>query len=461
VISVTQDLRLGFIWRTSVVVLFGVRLMCGQAPAQDEQGYLRSVLPLIQQRNWSEAEAKFEQGLLQFPHSALLANALGMVYEQQGKEEAAAHQFEQALEWLPSFTAARIHLAAIYGKRGSCTKASELYHAAAEATGDAGALTTIGIGLGECQLYADAARFLEKAHRSDPALVTTTWNMALAEFKAGAFEQVLTALDSLPRGSDSEQPDVLYLRGKAMQQLKRPEASGMLAQACRAKPQEDYCDDAAIVLMREERLQQAAELFQTLLQSEQPTAGVLSTLGLIQFRLGRYHDAIESYTRAIQCDPASAAPREGLGFLLYMTGDLEGARTTVEDALKRSGVNFYLPYLHALILWRISHRLGPDALNSIASSLQRNTRFAPAYFLRGKIRLDGNDLNGALADFQRAAALDTKYALPWYKMAQIYYRQGRTNEAKAAEHHFAALGSLREEEALAKEAQDVLAPVKQ
>ncbi len=87
--------------------------------------------------------------------------------------------------------------------------------------------------------------------------------MALAEFKAGAFEQALTSLDALPRGSESEQPDVLYLRGKVMQALRRPDAGEILAQACRAKPQEDYCDDAAILLMHEERLQQAAELLET------------------------------------------------------------------------------------------------------------------------------------------------------------------------------------------------------
>lgn len=457
----TRDLRLGLFWRIIIFVILGTQLIWAQAPSEEEQRYLRSVLPLIQQRNWSDAESKFKEGLSHFPRSALLANALGMVYEQQGKQDAAERQFEQALEWLPSFTAARIHLAAIYGKQGNCAKASGLYSAAAQATADGSALTAIGIGLGDCQAYADAARVLEKAHAIDPASATTTWNMALAEFKAGAFEQTLTSLDALPRGSESEQPDVLYLRGKAMQALKRPEAGGILADACRAKPQEDYCDDAAILLMHQERLQQAAELLETELRSQQPTAGVLSTLGLVQFQLGRYREAIESYRRAIRCDPVLAAPREGLGFLLYMTGDLDGARTAVEDALKGSRVNFYLPYLHALILWRISHRLGPDALNSIAASVQRNPSFAPAYFLRGKIRLDGNDLNGALADFQMAARLDTKYALPWYKMAQVYYRQGRTDEAKTAERHFAALGSLREEEVLAKEAQDVLAPVKQ
>jgi tetratricopeptide (TPR) repeat protein len=452
-------LRLGLFWRATVVLILGSILIWGQAPSEGEQLYLRSVLPLVQERKWADAEGKFKEGLSQYPRSALLANALGMVYEQQGKVDAAARQFEQALEWLPSFTAARIHLAAIYGKQGDCAKASPLYSAAAEATVDSGALTAIGVGLGECQAYADAARVLEKAHRINPASSALTWNMALAEFKAGSFEQVLTSLDALPPGSESEQPEALYLRGKATQALKRSEAGGMLAQACRAKPQEEYCNDAAILLMGEEKLQQAAELLELELRNQQPTAGALSMLGLVQFRLGRYQEAIKSYTRAIQCNAALPAPREGLAFLLYMTGDLEAARATVEEAMKTPGVNFYVPYLHALILWRISHRSGSDALTSLAASLQKNPNFAPAYFLRGKIRAEGNDLAAALIDLQKAAALDTKYALPWYKMAQVYRRQGRIDEANRAEREFATLGSLREEEVLAKEAQDVLAPV--
>ena len=210
--------------------------------------------------------------------------------------------------------------------------------------------------------------------------------------------------------------------------------------------------------MRQDRLSDAADLLE-MVERSQPSATALSTLGLIQFRLGRYQQAIDSYTRAIDRDSTLAAPREGLGFLLYMTGDLEGARRTVEDALKRWSANFYLPYLHGLILWRMSHRFGSEAMSAIAASLQQNPRFAPAYFLRGKIRLGVNDIGGALADFQQASRLDPNYALPWYKMAQIYYREGRSEEGKEAERRFIALGSLREEEVLAKEAQDALAPV--
>ena len=124
----TRDLRLSVFWRTSVVIIAGARLVCSQAPSEEEQLYLRSILPLIQERKWGEAESRFKEGLAQFPRSALLANALGMVYEQEGKEGMAAGEYEKALEWLPSFTAARIHLAAIYGKQGNCAKASELYN---------------------------------------------------------------------------------------------------------------------------------------------------------------------------------------------------------------------------------------------------------------------------------------------------------------------------------------------
>jgi tetratricopeptide (TPR) repeat protein len=454
----TNQIWIRRLWRSKIVLVLMAGLLRSQAPSHDEQRYLASILPLIQQQKCSEAESKLKQGLSQFPRSALLANALGMVEERQEKFDAAAQDFERALEWLPSFTAAQIHLAEIYGKQGNCAKASRLFNAAASDISDSGALTTIGVGLGECQAYGDAARVLEKAHGLDPTSATITWNLALAQFKSGAFEEALRSLDALPRESESERSDVLYLRGKIFEALKRPEASGMLAQACRAKPQDDSCEDAAILLMRQDRLSDAADVLERA-KALQPSATILSTLGLVQFRLGRYRQAIESYTRAIDRDPTLTAPREGLGFLLYMTGDLEGARRSVEDALKQSSANFYLPYLQALILWRMSHRFSSDALNAIAASLQENPRFAPAYFLRGKIRLDANATASALADFEQASRLDPNYALPWYKMAQIYYREGQPEKAKEAEQRFIALGSLREEEVLAKEAQDALAPV--
>ena len=72
--------------------------------------------------------------------------------------------------------------------------------------------------------------------------------------------------------------------------------------------------------------------------------------------------------------------------------------------------------------------------------------------------MEQNDAAGALADFERAAELDPKYPLPYYKMAQIYARQGRVRDAEAARHKFSALGNLREEEILTRQTLDVLMP---
>src|ERR1700730_7922549 len=107
-------------------------------------------------------------------------------------------------------------------------------------------------------------------------------------------------------------------------------------------------------------------------------ATLLCAQGLAQFRLGRYHDAIATYTRAIRIDPHLDAAREGLGFLLYVTGDLEAARSIVEQGLSRPEADFYLPYLRALVLYRMSNSLWPEARRSLAESIQRNPTFAPS-----------------------------------------------------------------------------------
>jgi Tfp pilus assembly protein PilF len=91
-------------------------------------------------------------------------------------------------------------------------------------------------------------------------------------------------------------------------------------------------------------------------------------------------------------------------------------------------------------------------------AIQANSKFAPSYFLRGKIRLDQNDLAGALDDFEHAVEVDPKYPLPYYKMAQIYMRQGRTREAEDARRKFSVLGNLREEEILLRQTQNILLP---
>lgn len=450
------------------VFMIAAPLILAQSPARgpsvQERQCLASALPLLQRRALQSAETALAACQQQYPQSAILANALGIVYEQEGRKTDAAGAFEKALVLLPSFTAAQIHLGTIYAGDGKCADAKRLFADAAANTADSGALVALGIGFAQCHDLAKSIPVLERALQSDPGSTAALYNLALAHYENHDFETSLKILDSLPGHQQEETADVLYLRGKILQALGDRPASGkadlnsaaMLSRACRLSPREDYCAQAALELIHHDESGQATSLIEGVIPKVAPSVPLLSALGLARFLLGRYSQAIDSYSKAIKLDPSLAAPREGLGFLLYMTGDLTQARSVVEKGLSNSGSEFYLRYLRALILYRQSPDLREEALNSVSASIKQNPAFAPAYFLRGKIRANQNDPVAALQDFQAAVRIDPMYPLPYYRMARIYSQQGRTFEAAAAARQFSLLGSSREDDVLAKQAKQRL-----
>ena len=236
--------------------------------------------------------------------------------------------------------------------------------------------------------------------------------------------------------SGPKTPDLLYLKGKVLEGISgtttsargdaRAESAAALSRACRLRPQEEACTDAALAMIHQESFGDAATLIEQTLPHLSPSVRLLSALGLARFRIGRYNDAIDAYSKAIEIDPTLEAPREGLGFLLYMTGNLERARSVVEEGIRSSPSGFYLPYLRALILYRQSPGLRSEALAAASASIEKNPAFAPAYFLRGKIRADQNDPVAALGDFQAAVRIDPKYPSLLPDGPDLYPQMGRS-----------------------------------
>lgn len=429
-----------------------------RTPSNDEQQYLLSVVPLIQSGALPEAETRLADGLKKYPRSAILSNALGIVYEREKKPAAAMVAFEHALDWLPTFTAAQIHLGTLYAEAGRCDKALGLFSTANAATADPGALAVIGLGAAQCKDYAAAVRYLERAHTSKPDTGAITYNLALARYQLKQYDQTLDLLASMESASGGQKPDFFFLRGKAKRAAGRSGAAEDFVRACELDAADVYCSEAGEELIREEHFPEAVQILREKLAKGSPTTGALTTLGLAEFRLGRYRDSAASYEHALELDKNNDAAWEGLVFLHYMTGDLQAAKDAADRALARPNVDFYLYYLRALVIYRLSRSSADAALISLKQAVAKNAGFAPAYYLRGKIKMDRSDLAGALNDFETATRLDTKYALPLYKMAQIYRRLGRSGDAENAERGFEALGAMREEEVLSQQTQDVLMP---
>jgi tetratricopeptide (TPR) repeat protein len=95
-----------------------------QGPSEAELRPLSSALTLIEANEWRVAEARLTDGLREFPRSAVLSNAMGVVYEQEDRPAEAIRAYEQAIEWLPGFTDAQLHLASLYAGTGQCDGAT-------------------------------------------------------------------------------------------------------------------------------------------------------------------------------------------------------------------------------------------------------------------------------------------------------------------------------------------------
>lgn len=456
--------------RNFILLALTVPLLSGQTStangaSAEERQCLSSILPLLQTRALSAAESMLTDCQHKNPESAILTNALGIVYEQEGRNHDATEAFEKALALLPSFTAAQIHLGAIYARAGNCAPAERLLETAARSTSDPGALLASGIGLAQCRDLAGSIQVLENALRADPRSSAAAYNLALAHYANNDFEASLQILNALPHAQ--EDAEVLLLKGKAGQALRRSapstgrandvEIAASLSRACRIQPEEENCTQAGLELIHQEQFGEAVDLLANALDTVPKSVAILSALGLARFRLGRYKDAANAYSKAIELDPSLEAAREGLGFLLYMTGDLEQARSVVEAGIHGPGSDFYLRYLLALILYRQSPD-HPEALAAVSAVIEENPKFAPAYFLRGKIRSDQNDSVDALKDFQAAIRIDPNYSLPYYRMARLEAALVRASEAADAARRFSALGNLREDDFLTDQAKARLTP---
>lgn len=119
-----------------------------------------------------------------------------------------------------------------------------------------------------------------------------------------------------------------------------------------------------------------------------------NNLGVAHTRLGDLEAAESAYRRAVAADPDGDAAYHNLGNLQMRRGDHAGALAAYDEALQRRRRN---PYL---------------------------------YYHRGLAQYQLGDLVAAEGSFKRAISLERDYIEPRNLLAQVYYQQGRVEEAE-------------------------------
>ncbi len=374
-------------------------------------------------------------------------SSLGRLLLENGFPREAVQDLEKAHTLSPKDPAISAELIAAYLNAHEAEKARPLLESFLT-NASYNDLLQAGSRWGELGQFSPAARAFQQAMKLNPGSYDAQFNLAFALFRQADFNQALAVLDDIDRARAQPQADYHYLRGKIELALQRPEtAAEEYLRAIHLQPEnEGLCMDAGLLFSRFEDFEKALEVFQACAERLPRSVSVETGLGLTYFQLGKYPDAIEVFKKVIGLQPGADAAREALVFLLYIAGRLEEGRQVLEERMQGKDVDYYIYFLHALVLRRQDGRGNQAAaLRSLERAVQLNPNFAPAYYQRAKIEFEQTNATSALGDLATATRLDPNYAQPYSLMAQIYYKLGKKQEAAQAAAKSAALGREQEE----------------
>ncbi len=167
----------------------------------------------------------------------------------------------------------------------------------------------------------------------------------------------------------------------------------------------------------------AEEGYKRVLESNGSHAPSLSNLGTLYFKAGDVAKAKQHWEKAIDADSKISAARNNLAWLLLLEMRKTQDRTTwnkleadagkhLSSSLAVNGdlVETYVLYGLLYLEGAERNRNRLDLANLLLDEgAKRNSAYAPLYNARGLLQLKWNNLGEALANFQKAAALDGSF----------------------------------------------------
>jgi Tfp pilus assembly protein PilF len=159
-------------------------------------------------------------------------------------------------------------------------------------------------------------------------------------------------------------------------------------------------------------------------------AGVrASNLGVAHLGVGEYAEARRDLEIAVKLAPRLGALWANLGLAAWRMGDSTAAFAAYRRGLELDPES---PPLHQNLA-ALYINLGRRAEARAALASIDSTRASPYVFLvRGDLDLAGGDAKAAIANYRRAARVDSKLAEPWLRIARAELVRGRPAAARKA-----------------------------
>jgi len=228
--------------------------------------------------------------------------------------------------------------------------------------------------------------------------------------------------------------------------------------------------DAEAILQRAIALHQSGDLegairaYREYLAAQPDSVVARSNLGAALARAGRYDEAIAEYDRALAKSPENPALLLNLGLAYYKTGRPAEAATRFERAISMapqfkdqvtlllaSCYNSLGKYKQAIALlapleqeksadqaydYLYGSALlgdGQDATGAaVIDRILSRGESAEAHLLRGTLKMRANDTDGAMAEVEKAIALNPRLPGAHARLGEILYARGDVERARTA-----------------------------
>lgn len=293
-----------------------------------------------------------------------------------------------------------------------------------------------------------AIPYLERAYSIDPAQYNNGYDLALAYLESGRAEDSRRVVEAMLAIKDT--PELHNLLGDVEAGGGHIEAAARQYEtAARADPSEKNLFDLGSFLASHRGFEQARIVFEYAVGRYPKSAQLRVGLGIADYSLGRYDDAVETLCQAVDLDPTDTRALDFLGKMYdvspaYAEQVVNRLARFVETYPQNAAANYY----YALSLRKRGLGTPGNAARAevyLKNAVRLSPRWAEAHYQLGLLYEDEDETANAVREYEAAARLDPSAAKTHYHLAGLYRRAGRTGLAEREMHAFEELKGKKPE----------------
>ena len=291
-----------------------------------------------------------------------------------------------------------------------------------------------GVALGRAGAHAPAARFFARARAGYKDPYVAGYNQTLMLIEAGDHAEAARVAEEIL--SQGTRPAELYnLAARAYAGVGRiQEAYDALRNAARIEPKavENYID-LAMLCMEHENFDLGMEIVDVGL-ARQPESWMLHVQrGVLWAMKSQFGQAEKEFDAARGLAPNQPVPYAALAMVWMQSGQTGKAVDVLRGETRRGNGGHVIPYIFAVSLLRSGvdpeQPAGLEAALALGAAIRAKPDFTPARAELGRLLLKRGDLDGAIGELEKAAALDPGRAATLYALAQAYRKKGDRQKA--------------------------------